>query len=380
MLTGGSPLSRTSQRALALVACGAISACASEAPPIADPPAEARTEAAGSSPSPGSPGGGTAPGAAGAASTEQVTICGSTLTRRPWGAADHDKLPSEVVRRFVELKTRNDALIASRGVGGYVGVNTSTWQAIESGNVASAAAAIAPHLAPGYDAKTIAKELEPTSCIGRVYAVLRAVYEDLGRHDEWAAIEKCGRERDSDGLSVQQVLIESGWPAPALGLVTDAARAPGGSQEVAIHHEFMRGVTAGVYYGTPVSKTTVMKDFMPTAGSSTRLDESVLLEVGRSRFLAFGTLRGAYHVPLLVPASMIPDNGAPPGGERAAWIAAKTRGEPFVLESHGAREPWDETNFEVRPLTSVIRQTIDASAVYSTGTILFAPGSTFVVR
>ena len=74
----------------------------------------------------------------------------------------------------------------------------------------------------------------------------------------------------------------------------------------------------------------------------------------------------------------MPEEFAPPAGAgaaRTAWMAARDRGEPFVLESHSLRQPWDSTNFEVRPLTDVIAQTYGESVIDSTGTILFTPFS-----
>lgn len=98
--------------------------------------------------------------------------------------------------------------------------------------------------------------MQGTSCIGRVYEILREVYKSLGRESEWAAIEKCGRARDSDGLHVQQALIKNGWPAPTLGFVTDDAKAPGAGEDVDIHRGFLQSRAQGTYFGTPVSKNT----------------------------------------------------------------------------------------------------------------------------
>ena len=38
-------------------------------------------------------------------------------------------------------------------------------------------------------------------------------------------------------------------------------------------------------------------------------------------------------------------------------------------------EKWDATNYEIRPLTTVIRESFEWKETYATGTILFAPGS-----
>jgi len=314
-------------------------------------------------------------------STEKQAICNAIPAPRPWTADEKTKLASETVRRFVELKKKNDALIQTRGVGGYAGARTEIWKAISLRNDRAAAAAlIKPKLKPGFDANRVAAEMQGTSCIGRIYDILREVYKDLGRGTEWAAIEKCGRAWDSDGLHVQQALIKNGWPAPTLGLVTDEAKPPGNAEEVALHRGFQRALTQGTYYGTPVSKTSVLKNFMPTLGSPTRRDDSVLNAIGQSKFLAVGTFRGAFHVPFIIPASAVPEDVAPTGAGRAAWLDARRRNEPFIMESHSLRQPWDATNFEIKPMKEVIGITMSESVVYSTGTILFAPGSTYVVR
>lgn len=99
------------------------------------------------------------------------------------------------------------------------------------------------------------------------------------------------------------------------------------------------------------------------------LDDALFLRLGGSKTLAFGTFRGAFHVPFIVPAASIPDDLASSGAARSA----KVRGEPFVIESHSLRQPWDATNFEIRPLAEVMTETFDDSITYATGTILFAP-------
>lgn len=315
--------------------------------------------------------------------SEKEALCNAIPAPRPWTPEEREKLRSEVVRRFVELKKKNDALVEQRGVGGYAGARTEIWKAISIRNDRAAAARlIAPKLKPGFDATRVAAEMQGTSCIGRVYEILREVYKSLDRGAEWAAIEKCGRAWDSDGLHVQQALIKNGWPAPTLGFATDEAKAPGpAGQDADIHRGLLSSIPRGTYFGTPVSKTTLMKNFMPSPGSTTRRDDSTLLAVGKSSFLAVGTLRAAFHVPFIVPAASVPEDVAPKSGAaRTAWLEARRRGEPFVLESHSLRQPWDATNFEIRPLTEVIGETMGQSVVYSTGTILFAPGSSYVVR
>lgn len=308
-------------------------------------------------------------------SSEKDAICNRIPSPRAWTPEEQSKLVSEVVRRFVELKKKNDALVKERGVGGFAGARTEVYKAIVRNDIVAAAAIVKPKLKPGFDATQVAKSIQGTSCIGRVYEVLREVYKSLGREAEWTAIEKCGRAWDSDGLHVQQALIKNGWPAPTLGFVTDKAKAPGPAGEDAdIHAGFVRSIARGTYYGTPVSKTNVLENFLPSPGSATRKDETKLLQIGASKFLAVGTLRAAYHVPFIVNAAAVPDEAIP------AFLAAKRRGEPFVMESHSLRQPWDATNFEIRPLTEVIKETMTQSVVYSSGTILFAPGSSYVVR
>lgn len=297
------------------------------------------------------------------------------LVARAWSSSEATLLRERVITRFAELKRDNDALIDRRGVGSYVGANTDTWRAMVAGDRATAAAQIGPHVKRGYDVETVLDELQGTSCIGRVYRVLDEVYRELGRRDEWAAIEACGRAHESNGLTVQSALIASGWPAPTLGLVTDAERLPGSADEVAFHQDFLRAASAGSYYGVPVSTARTLQNFLPSPTSDTPLDTSVWDELRRSTFLAFATLRGAYHVPLVVPGRLVPANLAPAGD--SSWSAARDASEPFVLESHSYREAWDKTNFEIRPLRQAIGETFSDDVVYATGTVLFAPGSTF---
>ncbi len=306
-------------------------------------------------------------------SAEKDAICNAVPRGRAWTAEESEQLLVEVAKKAVETKRANDALIAQRGVGGYVGAGTDFWKAIGRNDKAAAAAILRPKLKPGFDAARIAGEIKGTSCIGWVYTLLKDVYGRMGRANEWSAIERCGRAWDSDGLHVQQALIKNGWASPTLGFITDEAKIPGPASEVAIHREFLRSRARGTYFGTPVSTTSLMKNFLPSPGSSTRADEAQLLRIGKSRSLVFATVRGAYHVPLVVPSSVIPADLAPAGAARAAWIAAKDRGEPFVVESHLRRQPWDATNFEVRPMKQVIRETFDSNVTYATGTLLFAP-------
>jgi hypothetical protein len=309
--------------------------------------------------------------------TEKNRVC-NAVTGRAWTAAESDRLLNEVVTRYVALKSENDAKIRSRGVGLYLGVRTQIYKAIDEQRMDDAADMIASRIKDGSNPRAVAEELRGTSCIGRVYSILRASYTAIGRGSEWAAIERCGRAWDSDGLNVQQALIKNGWISPAIGFISDSKTLPGPSSEQDLHRGLLRGVMRGSYYGVPLSRSTVLKDFLPTEGGNTALDESTLLRLGRSKFLAVGTIRAAYHVPIVVPASVIPSQFAPSDGSaRAAWLSAKGRGEPFVMESHSLRLPWDPTNFEIRPLREVILETVDSNEKYLSGTLLMAPFSQF---
>jgi hypothetical protein len=309
-----------------------------------------------------------------ALSTAEATqICNAIPAPRPWTQDESEKLLRETVARFADLKRDNDRLVAQRGVGGFAGAKSSVWKAISTGDRARAATIIRPHLKPGFDANAVVKTIDGTSCIGVVYRVLGAVYTSLGRADEWKAIEKCGRAFASVGLNVQQALIKNGWPAPTLGFVTDANKLPGSNPEdISQHQGFMNAAAQGSYFGTPVSKTMMLKNFLPSPGSTTPVDDELLLRIGRSKTIAMSTMRGSFHVPFIVPASFVPEDLAPPTG-RAEWLTARERGEPFVLESHSLREPWDATNFEVRSLKATIRETVGKAVTYGTGTLLFAP-------
>jgi hypothetical protein len=310
---------------------------------------------------------------------EKDALCNAIPTK-PLTATEGQAFAREVTTRFAKLKRDNDALLAQRGVGGFAGGRSEFMKAIYANDMARAKALIAPKLKPGFRADVVAKEIQGTSCIGRVYAVFKEAYTAVGRGADWAAIEKCGRAWDSDGIRFQKALIKSGWPGPTLGLVTDTGKLPGNAADVAIHTSFLKARTAGVYYGTPVSKTMMMQNFLPSPGSRTVQDTSVFIQLGRSNFVSVGTLRGGYHVPVLVPGRTVPEDVAPQGAKRQAWLDARSRSEPFVLESHLTRAPWDATNFEIRPLTEVISETFGSTATYGTGTLLMAPGSDFVVR
>lgn len=306
--------------------------------------------------------------------TEAEALC-NLITPSAWSAADSDALLTGVVAGFAKLKRDNDALIDQRGVGAFAGSNTDTWKAIAAGDYATAAAILAPHLANGYDADDVAHEIAGTSCIGRVYRVLDEVYTSLGRGAEWDRIEACGRAWNSDGLHVQDALIRSGWRSPALPVVSDAVNLPGSADERAFHQQFLQAAAAGSYYGVPLSTTQRLQNFLPSPGSNTPRDTSMYSTLSTGTYLAFATLRAAYHVPVVVPGRFVPANLAPAGD--SWWPQARNNSEPFVLESHSLREAWDKTNFEIRPLTYVIAETFESNVVYATGTLLFAPNGSF---
>lgn len=344
---------------LLLALGGALAACAGESSnDEADPPEGVTEEAP----------------LTAAERAEAEAACGRIQAPRPWTREESEKLLTESARRFAELKRSNDALIARRGVGRFAGAKSATYKAVLSGDRRRVKELIRPHLKPGFDLDDVAADIEGTSCIGVVYRILGAVYADLGRADEWKTVETCGRKWGSDGLHVQQALIKNGWPSPTMGFITDANRLPGNNDEDrSQHRDFVNAAARGSYFGTPVSTAKMMKNFFPTPGSSTRADESVFLEVGKMNTIAMSTMRGAYHVPFIVPAHVIPEDLAPAGSARGEWTRARDRGEPFILESHSTREPWDATNFEVRSLRATIAETMGSSVTYGTGTMLFAP-------
>ena len=338
-----------------------------------DAGAKTASSSSGAAPDPGPDAG--IPEEGGTAPTEAAAIC-ALIEPTTWTAADAQALLEGVVDAFATLKRDNDALIDQRGVGAFAGSNTDTYKAIASGDKATAIALIQDHVAPGYDAADVVDDIAGTSCIGRVYRVLDQVYTALGRGDEWKAIERCGRAWQSDGLHVQDALIRSGWLSPALPVVSDAQHLPGSADEVALDQSFLQAANAGSYYGVPLSTTHRLQNFLPSPGSTTPRDTSVYDQLSTGTYLAFATLRAAYHVPLVVPGRFVPADLAPDGD--SAWTTARTNSEPFVIESHSYREAWDKTNFQLRPLTDVIGETFTQNAVYATGTLLFAPHSTYV--
>ena len=154
--------------------------------------------------------------------SEKNAICNAIPAPRAWTEAETLRLTNEVVTRFSALKRTNDALITKRGVGSFVGARTNAAKMLDSGDFDGLARILAPKLKAGFNANQVAHELKGTSCIGRVYAVMRESYAALGRASEWAAIEKCGRAWDSDGLHVQAALMRNGWKSPAVAWARSA--------------------------------------------------------------------------------------------------------------------------------------------------------------
>jgi hypothetical protein len=328
-------------------------------------------------------------------SSERTAIC-SKVTKGPaFTAAETTKLLSLILQKASSTKREHERLIAERGVGNRMGNRSEVYQLLEAENDAAgkaftpaarsarkakALALLQAKLKPGYRAETVVKDISGTSCIGFVYEVMRSAYAELGRSATWAAVEKCGRAWDSDGLHVQQALIASGWPSPSLPFVTDEANTVGRDEEKAMLREFLSAVKKGSYYGTPVSKSMMLRNFLPMPMSQTETNDAMLVDLGSSNSFGIATFRGAFHVPFIVPAAGISDEFAPAQEPlRSRWLDAKERGEAFMIESHSMRQPWDPTNFELRPLTLALAETYAAPVVYSTGNILLAPNADFTV-
>lgn len=307
-------------------------------------------------------------------------VCRAIPNVKPWTTEESDALLREVVQRFADRKRTNDQLIRTRGVGRVVGERTPLWRAISAGNKTEARRIIAASLRAGNNADTVLAEIKPTSCVGAVYAVLGEAYTAIGRGDEWKKILACGKAYGSVGIAVQRALIRNGWPSPALAFVTDVASPPGNADARAYATQVARYQANGTpYYNLGLSKSAFLRDFLPTPGSRTVENRELLRTLGAGNFLSVATIRAAYHVPFVVPAAVVPDDLAPSSGpERAAWNAAKAAGEPFVLESHSARNATDRTNFEVKPFTAALSMTFRDSVVYSSGTLLFSPNSSYV--
>src|SRR5688572_21833599 len=58
---------------------------------------------------------------------EATRICNAIPAPKAWTREEADKLITESVRRFADLKRSNDALIARRGVGGFAGAKSAVW-------------------------------------------------------------------------------------------------------------------------------------------------------------------------------------------------------------------------------------------------------------
>jgi hypothetical protein len=328
-------------------------------------------------------------------SSERTAICGNVAKGPAFTEAETAKLLSLILKKASGAKREHERLIKERGVGNRMGNRSEVYQllqaeadaagkpltpAMRSTRKAKALALLQTKLKPGYVAEAVAKEISGTSCIGFVYEVMRAAYAELGRSSEWAAVEKCGRAWDSDGLHVQQALIASGWPSPTLPFVTDEANTVGREEEKAMLREFLGAVKKGSYYGTPVSKSMMLRNFLPMPMSQTQADDAMLLDLGSSNSFGIATFRGAFHVPFIVPAAGISEEFAPTKEPlRSRWLDAKERGEAFMIESHSLRQPWDPTNFEIRPLTEALAETYAMPVVYSTGNLLLAPNADFTV-
>lgn len=312
--------------------------------------------------------------------------CGEIRPGRAWTRPEAERFMDLVVKHFADTKRENDRLIRERGVGRYVGFRTDLGKQLDRTRPENRGAAIANmiknRVTRGNPAE-IVKTMRTTSCIGWVLDAFGYAYNELGRGDEWAPIRRCSLAWDSIGTRVQAALVRGGWPSPGIGIVADSKADPSWRQdEIDQHNALIRwGIPKGVFYGAPLSKTVVMKDFLPYPGSPTRKDESLFLQIGKSRFLGIATLRAAYHVPVIIPAASVPDDFVPTNKTRESWLNAKRRGEPFVLESHSLRGASDPTNFEIRPLNEVIGETYGSNnVVYSTGTLIFSPLSDNPVR
>lgn len=312
---------------------------------------------------------------------ETEALCAQIPNTKPWTQQESDALVKQVVSSFTARKRLNDSLIRSRGVGKYVGERTPLYRAIAAGNKAEGERILAASLKGGNDPKVVLAEMRPTSCIGAVYSVLGEGYAAAGRADEWKKIFACGKANGGIGTRFQGALIRNGWPAPSLAFVTDTASLPGNANERGISSRLMTMRSGGKsYFGVPMSGSDFMRDFLPSPGSRTAADKSLLRKIGTGNYLSIGTIREAYHVPMVVPAALISDEFAPAKGtaSRAAWDAAKAAGEPFLLESHSARNANDLTNFEIKPFTRALSITFKDNIVYSSGTLLFSPNSTFI--
>lgn len=310
--------------------------------------------------------------------TEAKDICRNKQPKpRPWTAEDADALTREVVKLSVERKRLNDAALRDRGVGIWVGVRTEVGKALSARNYDEVARLIAPKLKRGLDPMTVAKSMKTTFCIGFTTDVLETAYKNIGRAEEGAALTRCTIASDWRGNFVQQALMQNGWSNPGVGFISDSKNTPGNTDDEKLRHKgFLRAVARGSYFDVPLSKTGLIKDFLPTPGGNTVRDDSSLVRLGKSKFLSYGLFREGYHVPFVIPAALAPDEFANAVGvDRASFIDAKRRGEPFIIESHSLRGATDPTNFEIRPLRAAMAETLGKEVVYGSGSLVFAPFS-----
>lgn len=305
-------------------------------------------------------------------------ICSQIRPGAPWSPEEAQRFHDVVVKHIVDVKRENDRLIRERGVGSFLGVRTDAAKRIVAGDRAGAAAILRPRLRSG-NVDAIVAEMSTagmTSCVGWAMRAFAEGYRQLGRTAEWRTISACTRAWDSSGTRMQAAMVRAGWPGPTLPIAGDVTPSPSWDAENAgLHRGLLASSQRGSYFGAPVSRTARLVNFLPAPGTGTTRDDAGLLALGQSKFLALGTLRAAYHVFVVVPAASVPEEVATWVPNRSAWLAARRRGEPFVLESHASRQAWDPTSFEIRPLTEVMAESYGTKAVYSTGTLLFAPES-----
>jgi hypothetical protein len=308
---------------------------------------------------------------------EAKRICLSQPAPKPWTREDLKSLTDEVVRVSIERKRANDKAIRERGIGIWVGIRTEVGKALDAKNYQEVARLIQPKLKSGFNALDVAKSMKTTFCIGFTTEVLELAYAKIGRASEAAALTKCTIASDWRGNFVQQALMKNGWMAPAVGFISDSKAPPGNTDdERARHKGFLRMVQRGSYFDVALSKTALIKDFLPTPGSATVRDDSAFVNLGKSPFLAYGLFREGYHVPFVIPAALAPDEFANAAGVNSArFLDSKRRGEPFIIESHSLRGMNDPTNFEIRPLRDAMEETLDKQIVYGSGTLVFAPFS-----
>jgi hypothetical protein len=243
-------------------------------------------------------------------SAQKDAICNNVPRSRSFTAVESARLQKLLFEKLAARKRENDRLIATRGIGKYLGnrsqvyrllndtISSTTKKAFTASERATrkarAISMIDAHLSAGSEAAHVASELTGTSCIGFVYDIMRSAYADLGRKEEWAAVEKCGRAWDSDALHVQKALMETGWPSPALPFITDEANSVGAESEKGMLREFTKAIARANYYGTPISKSSVLKNFLPMPGSRTAATTRMLTDIGSGDSFGLMTFRGAY--------------------------------------------------------------------------------------